>query len=160
MNAAATRATFSDFRLIKTRKVAQLVFEVPIEEADGALHALGGLPRSDDERWCGIARLQEKAPVAPSPRDPARSAQAKEAYRGKDEGERAVVRAGLLCKDPEFQKWCGSVDEEESAKWLRYVLTVRSRQEIANSDKALKNFLDIEFRFKQSVGRAPVDMSA
>ncbi len=35
-------ATFSDFRLVKGRKVCQLVCEVPLEQADAALAALGG----------------------------------------------------------------------------------------------------------------------
>jgi hypothetical protein len=42
---AATQGTFSDFRLIKGRKVCQIVIEVPIEQADQALAALGGLPQ-------------------------------------------------------------------------------------------------------------------
>ena len=36
----AIKATFSDFKLIKGRKVAQLIFEVPIEATDAALAAL------------------------------------------------------------------------------------------------------------------------
>lgn len=60
-NPAATLATFSDFRIVKTRKLAQFVFEVPIEDADKALAALGGLPRSDGERWCGIALITKSA---------------------------------------------------------------------------------------------------
>lgn len=59
MAEAVTRATFSDFRLIKGRKVAQFVFEVAAEQADDALDALGGLPRADVDRWCAIARLSE-----------------------------------------------------------------------------------------------------
>ena len=43
---AAIKATFSDFKLIKTRKVAQLVMEIPVEQADAALKALGGLHQS------------------------------------------------------------------------------------------------------------------
>jgi hypothetical protein len=60
---AAIKATFADFRIIKTRKLAQFVFELPIEQADAALVALGGLPRSDAERWAAIALLDTN--VAP-----------------------------------------------------------------------------------------------
>ena len=59
-DSAAIKATFSDFQLVKTRKLAKLIFEVPIEEADKALRVLGGLPRSDAERWVGIALLDVK----------------------------------------------------------------------------------------------------
>ena len=51
----AIRATYSDVKLVKTRKVFQLIFEVPIEDADNALRVLGGLPRPAAERWVGIA---------------------------------------------------------------------------------------------------------
>jgi hypothetical protein len=47
---AAIKATFSDFRLIKGRKQAQLVLEVPIEQADNALAALGGIPQPHSDR--------------------------------------------------------------------------------------------------------------
>src|SRR4051812_4591789 len=62
-DAAVTQATFSDFRLVKGRKVAQLVFEVPIEQADQALAALGGLPQPATEAWVALARLETKAKV-------------------------------------------------------------------------------------------------
>lgn len=54
---SAFQATFSDVRLVKGRKVCQLVFELPLEGADAALSALGGFPRPDREVWVGVARL-------------------------------------------------------------------------------------------------------
>lgn len=38
----AFKGTFSDLKLIKTRSVAQVVIEIPIEEADKALSPPGG----------------------------------------------------------------------------------------------------------------------
>lgn len=63
----AISATFSDFRIVKGRKVAQLIFETPLEAADEALRMLGGLPRPDAERWVGIAPLKAKPTAAPAP---------------------------------------------------------------------------------------------
>lgn len=66
-------ASFSDFKLIKGRKVCQLVCEVPLEQADAALAALGGLPNPHAERWVGIVPLkaqtqgQDNSVSAPSP---------------------------------------------------------------------------------------------
>jgi hypothetical protein len=48
---------FTDFKLVKTRNVAQVIVEVPIEAADQALAALGGLPRADQSPWVAVARL-------------------------------------------------------------------------------------------------------
>ena len=59
--ATPIKATFSDFRIIRGRKVASLCFEVPIEGADAALAALGGLPRPDAERWYAIVALAQHA---------------------------------------------------------------------------------------------------
>ncbi len=49
----AIRATYSDLKLVKTRKVLQLIFEVPIEEGDNALRVLGGLARHSIFRFDG-----------------------------------------------------------------------------------------------------------
>ena len=65
---SAFQATFSDFRLVKGRKVAQLVFEVPIEAADAALQTLGGVPRPDQEAWVGIARIDPTKTVSDAPK--------------------------------------------------------------------------------------------
>lgn len=56
-NTAAFKATYSDFKLIKTRGVISLCFEIPLEQADAALKVLGGMPNPGAEVWCAIARL-------------------------------------------------------------------------------------------------------
>lgn len=103
---AAIKATFSDFQLVKTRKLAKLIFEIPVEQADEALKVLGGLPRSDSERWVGIALLDMQAGKAPKP-----------AIFGRtfDNGEGATRRAfcdlpfpqqaGIKSDDLKFQLW-------------------------------------------------------
>lgn len=60
MTQAAFRAVFADWKVIKTRATVQLVFEIPIEQADQAYQALGGMPIAASEVWCGIARLKLK----------------------------------------------------------------------------------------------------
>ena len=56
---AAIKGTFSEIKFVKTRKICQIVIEIPIEQADEALAVLGGVPRPDAERWVAIARLSE-----------------------------------------------------------------------------------------------------
>lgn len=60
MQAAAFKAAYSDFKLVKTRRVVQVILEVPLEAADEALLALGGMPKPDTETWVGVARLDAK----------------------------------------------------------------------------------------------------
>lgn len=56
---AAFSATYSDLKLIKTRKVVQFVFEVPLEAAEHAMNVLGGMPSPMTENWFAIARLEK-----------------------------------------------------------------------------------------------------
>lgn len=53
----AFRATYSDWKLVKTRAVVQVVMEVPLSDADAAYEVLGGMPVHGNERWFGIAAL-------------------------------------------------------------------------------------------------------
>jgi hypothetical protein len=57
-NAAAFQATYSNWRVIRGRGVVQIVLELPIENADAAYNALGGMPTAD-EVWVGVARLAD-----------------------------------------------------------------------------------------------------
>lgn len=47
------QATYSDFKVIKTRQVAQLIFEVPLEMGERAIKQLG-MPMPDREIWVEI----------------------------------------------------------------------------------------------------------
>jgi hypothetical protein len=55
---AAFKATYSGFKFVATRKVAQIVLEVPSEQAMRVLECLGGMPDGANERWCAVAVLR------------------------------------------------------------------------------------------------------
>ena len=57
----AFQATYSDFKLVKTRKVVQIVLEVPLEAAGHAYNVLGGMPTFGNEQWFAVARLIKEA---------------------------------------------------------------------------------------------------
>ena len=70
------KATFSDWRPVKGRKVLQMVFEVPLEQTNEVLSMLGA-PMPDKETWVAIALLdlrkfdaQGNLPVEPKTRRP------------------------------------------------------------------------------------------
>ncbi len=56
---AAFSATYSDWRVIKGRKVVQIVFEVPLEASGHAYNVLSGMPNFGSEKWFAIARMQQ-----------------------------------------------------------------------------------------------------
>ena len=141
MNApAAIKATFADFKLIKGRKCAQLVFEVPLEAADAALATLGGLPRPDAERWFAIARLDLSKTATAAPSEP-------EKVRKPFETLQAPQQAALRSNDPNFQRFIRAVDADDAADLIRNHCGIKSRAELATNDNAAKAWraLDDEF---------------
>lgn len=99
-DAAAILATFVKLEAIGTRKIARLSFEVPIEEANRVLSALGGYPDPANPKWVGIA-LVDGEHVKP------REGEAKPKSYAKE--------AAILCADKRFQKFL----QEECLVWWR-----------------------------------------
>lgn len=151
----AFQGTYSDFRLVKGRKVAQIVVEVPIEAADHALEVLGGVPRPDAERHVAVARLQIPpgattgaaigSAAADHPPPPERSAVAP--------GGAYAKRAGILCNDPKFQAWMGTPDAEQTAERLRLQTGVHSRRDYDHDPDARRRFLNLETSYLSETGQ-------
>ena len=57
-NPAAIKATYCNVKNIAGRKVVQLIFEIPVEQAGLAYNSLGW-PSPADPRWVAIALLNE-----------------------------------------------------------------------------------------------------
>jgi predicted metalloenzyme YecM len=110
-DAAVTQGTFADFRLIKGRKVCQIVIEVPIEQADQALAALGGLPQPATEAWVAIARLETKEKVTPL----------------KPDNTKLSFEAVMRCREQLFWKYLDVSNENEAAEAVRRECGVSSR---------------------------------
>ena len=124
----AITATFSDFRFVRGRKVAQLIFEVPLEGANAALAALGGVPMPDKEVWVGIAPLNGKAV-----REPPRAA---DKPRRKFEELPLSQQAGIIANEPAFWRYAQErlrtsiSGEEKAAEYIRKHCSVSSRADI------------------------------
>lgn len=128
MTDAVITGTYSDFKLVKTRSVAQIVIEVPIEKAQEAI-ALFGVPQPGAEVPVAVARLVnvQERPALPKPK------------KHWDEMPRSQ-QAGILCADERFQKWAASDDAEEAAKALRRQCGVSSRSELDTNPDAAGRF--------------------
>jgi hypothetical protein len=101
------QATFSDFRLVRSRKACQLIFEVPIEGADAALTALGGIPQPHSESWVGIIRLNGYS----KPPEP------------EENNTKLSLQAVMRCKEPLFWRFLNTqtvqpVEDETDAAWV------------------------------------------
>jgi hypothetical protein len=122
---AVIAGTFADCKLIKTRSALQLIIEVPIEQADQALTALGGVPQPGKEKPVAVARLNSHAIEPP-------------AKKGT-----LAQQAGILCGDVRFLKFIaekyphiGSPENDfEAAASVRAICGVESRAQF-DSDPA------------------------
>ena len=111
------KASFADFKLVKTRSCAQLIFELPIEQADAALQTLGGLPRAATEVWAAICRIDPKKAASEPRVAPAEAPETKEQRKLADMS--LGQRAGMFCADPEFRRFVVGQQEWSWSKHRR-----------------------------------------
>ena len=153
----AFRATYSDWKLIKTRGVVQVVMEVPLANADAAYDVLGGMPVHGKERWFGIAAL--KSPAEEAPRNvPSGSPPSTRPDGTKRMDWREVqpaAQAGIRSNEPEFWAFLREVmtypdvrDENTAAIAVRHICRVNSRAELSTDHRkrVLWHQLDTQFQ--------------
>src|SRR4051794_3311196 len=132
---AAIQATFADFRLIKGRKQAQLVLEIPIEEADNALAVLGGIPQPQSDCWVAVARLNGVAKPEPVPKE-----------KQKWDDVRLSMQAGKRCGEKAFQEFLGVTrgSADLAAEEVRSICGVDSRSGLNDNPQAAEKWRDLE----------------
>ena len=169
MKPIAIRASYADLKLVKTRQVAQLIFEVPIEDFDAAYEVLGGLPNPAKEQWFAIAAIKEvmsntvpkheSVDARPEPKQdkPARAKHSD--WRDKP----PAAQAGIRCNDPEFiaflretrpDDWHESM--QDSVECVRIICGVASRKDLATDHRArvIWHQLDEQFLTRKALERA------
>lgn len=119
---AAFEATYSDWKLVKSRKVVQIVLEVPMEKADLAYQVLGGMPNHAAEAWLAVARMNGKA-------------EQKDRKRWHDLS--VAQQAGIRCNEVAFHQFLAfklerkqPEDEKDAATILRNYFKVNTRKDI------------------------------
>jgi len=162
---AAFQATYSDWRLIKGRKVVQIVFELPLEKASLAYESLGGMPNPASEVWCAIARMNLKEVMPDTAHDNTGPHNA--VPRSQDEipskaggAQRRpftslplTQQSAILCADPVFRSFlneeygCDCHDDESTAAALRKRCNVTSRADIKPGTMAASLFIQIREQF-------------
>lgn len=154
---AAFSATYSDWRLIKGRKVVQIVFELPLEQANEAYTTLGGMPNPAAEVWCGIARLRTgDAPDEGEGAGPSTLAVdqlSTPSVRGRPS---LAQHVGMMCNDPLFQKYLNEyamsggapcIDKDDAARIVRTICGVSSRSSILPATAAGRLWSELESAF-------------
>jgi hypothetical protein len=133
---AAVQGSFADFKLVKTRKTAQIIIEVPIEQADQALAALGGLPQPATEAWVAIARLETKERVVPL----------------KPDNTKLSFEAVQRCRDLLFWRYLCSAgwqvsNENDAAETVRLICGISSRSGLNTDPEAAMAWRRLDSQF-------------
>lgn len=142
----AFKATYSDWKLVKTRGVVQIVFEVPLAEADAAYELLGGMPIVASERWFGIAAIKSTAEenrAKPRQKDSSPSPHPGGAKRMDWRDMQPAAQAGIRCDEPSFSAFLRehytrdwSESGLDAAECVRLICGVASRSELGTNQKA------------------------
>jgi len=103
-DAAAYAGVFSDFKLVKTRSMAQFIIEIPIEQADAALAAMGGVPQAGREKPVAIARINTQQ-TSHAPEKPADGRNGNGADKRRFTELPRATQAALCCKRRAFRRW-------------------------------------------------------
>ena len=126
-NDAVITGTYSDFKLIKTRQVAQMIIEVPLEKAEHIIKVFG-VPKPKEEKWVAVAHMRtEKIQV-------------------NNRATQAIQQAGILGKDPAFGSWLRAArgmseidpkNHETIENAIRSLIGVRSRADMRTNEQSL-----------------------
>ncbi len=166
---AAISGTFSDFKLIKTRSVAQLIIEIPIEKALPTVQALGGLPFPGKEIWVAVAQLvSQPEDTKPIESHETENIEHKTDTRPKKAWHELLpkTQAGIRSNDIYFQQWVWKQAPNEwkagryDCEWLFIGKTwiceqcgVTSRSEITPGSKAAEIWAALDRRYMVETGR-------
>lgn len=135
----AFRAVYADWKLVKTRQTVQIIFEVPLQDADAAYEVLGGMPAPATERWFGIAALRGSEPAKPQPVVDKPPAGAKREWRDLPPSQQAGIRIG----EPAFAAY---LRENHADEWhetgdadacLKMILRIESKTELKTDPKRM-----------------------
>lgn len=152
-DSAAFQATYADWKVIKTRKLVQVILELPLEHSDAAYQALGGMPNVAAEVWVGVARLdpnvRRQKPVESVSSKPQHTTTSEE---GKPARLSYAQRAGLLSNRSDFQlflnkRYGTARNKEAAADQVRKLCEVESRADILPNTKAAVYFDTLESAF-------------
>lgn len=163
----AIAATLLSYKTVPTRKVFQMVLELPIEKAADAIK-LFGTPDSDGATWLAVARLI--GPDASAQTGAVTPAARVSAPLGAPQGQGKVChfkdmdksqQAAIMCRDDEFQSWMGGIDpdgapafrEGQAIGLLKQHLGIVSRRELDTDPAKAKAWdsLLADFEYRDAV---------
>ena len=153
---AIIAGNYSDLKFIKTRSVAQVIVEIPIEQADAFLKMFGA-PQPGKEIPVALARLVKEPSV--KARETAQTHTRDNADPKADRPKRAFAdlslpeQAGIRSQDQSFQMFLmasgyAAADDHDAAEVVRRICNVKSRTELATDNIAAGKWLALNTSFE------------
>ena len=130
-DAAIIRATYETYRHVPSRKVVQIVLEVPAEGQTELFKAIG-YPNPAESVWVAVALLRK-----PGEDEPEREATQIEPTR---RTAKLSQIAGILCNEGAFRKFIRAETVDEAADYIRNHCRVSSRANIDGNPDATAAF--------------------
>lgn len=136
---AAITGDYVGLRFVATRKVCQIVLEIPLE-AGASFVAAFGTPNPAEGVPVAIARLDPNA-------------------GNEKKGGKLAQKAGILCsekafrtflaeRDPELSKAVKMLDLDMAADEVRSICGIESRAELDHNETAARKFHDLDVEYK------------
>jgi hypothetical protein len=139
---AAFQGFYCDLRFVKTRSVAAITIEIPIEQA-AAFVAAFGTPHPSAEIPVALARLDLSAKSPKAISAPPQS-DGEPVERRKFGELPLVTQAGIVCGEPAFKKYIEETynwgSEVDPANFVRKFCEVGSRKEIVGGTRAAERW--------------------
>ncbi len=114
--------------------------------------AIGDDERPQDPKAELKGMLERSLAHEEKAKDLSRPFTGKERYANSSEMEQARTRSAFLAKDPRFQMWSDTRDEEEAKWFIRRACRVPSRSNIATDPAAYRAFIGMEAQYAEETG--------
>lgn len=128
---AAFSGDYVDLRFVKSRKVAQVVVELPIEQA-AAFVAAFGAPNPSTGVPVALARL--------APAQDQQPAKERRKFMDLPPAQQAAMR----CNEPEFQTFLKVSTADDAAREVRRLCGVETRAELNSDERAARRWGTME----------------
>lgn len=155
----AIAGEFADFKLVKTRSVAQIVVEIPIEQGE-QLVRMFGIPQPGKPVKLALARLVEGSVAQLDERHASNVEDAGSSPAGAATSRREwsslspPQQAGIRCGEIAFQRFLRENGDaqcdtsEAAATYVRFSCGVRSRADIGKDRASLNKWRDLETAYQ------------
>lgn len=139
MTDAIVKGTYSDFKLVKTRKVIQMIIEIPVENHSIVTERFG-IPQPHEEKWVAVALLDTR--------------KSEDNTRARN----AIQQAGILGKDVAFGTFLKDkvpetipTDPKTIAQAIRTLTGVKSRSDFKTDERALISWERLVEEYNQKI---------